>query len=142
MPDTAPDLWYHAGLRFTCTQCGNCCTGSSGFVWVNDEEVRAIAAYLDKPAGEIRLLHTRPAQGKVSLNEHLNGDCVFLDPQTRGCRIYPVRPVQCRTWPFWEGNIRTPEAWQHTQTQCPGAGCGELVSLQEIESRSSQRSFP
>ncbi|MCA9080037.1 MAG: YkgJ family cysteine cluster protein, partial [Planctomycetaceae bacterium] len=56
--------WYHAGLPFSCTQCGDCCTGSPGFVWVTEDDIRAIAEHLDRPLGEIRLLHTRPARGR------------------------------------------------------------------------------
>lgn len=130
--------WYHAGLQFECTQCGNCCTGSPGFVWVTEDDVRAIADYLDKPIGEIRLMHTRPARGKSSLTEFANGDCTFLDPQTRGCKIYPVRPIQCRTWPFWNSNIATPEAWQETCRDCPGAGNGPLYSLDVIQQRAAE----
>ena len=33
--------WYAAGLRFFCTQCGDCCSGAPGFVWVNEEEIAA-----------------------------------------------------------------------------------------------------
>lgn len=130
--------WYHEGLRFECTQCGNCCTGAPGFVWVTDDEVQAIATYLDKPVGEVRLLHTRPAKGKRSLTEFANGDCTYLDPHTRGCTIYPVRPAQCRTWPFWKSNIATPAAWQETCDGCPGAGHGTLVSLEVIQERASK----
>ncbi|MCA8997464.1 MAG: YkgJ family cysteine cluster protein [Planctomycetaceae bacterium] len=130
-----PNPWYQDGLCFSCTQCGNCCTGSPGFVWVTDEEIAAIAEYLDKPIGEIRLLNTRPARGKVSLTEYANGDCVYFDPETRGCRIYPVRPVQCRTWPFWKGNVDTPAAWSGTQRECPGAGQGDHFTREEIENR-------
>ena len=43
--------WYRYGLSFECTQCGNCCTGGPGFVWVEEEEIRAIADFLDKPIG-------------------------------------------------------------------------------------------
>lgn len=127
------DPWYQAGLQFECTQCGDCCTGGPGYVWVNDADIQAIAEHLDKPVGEIRLLHTKLARGQVSLTEHLNGDCTFLDPQTRRCRIYPVRPIQCRTWPFWRGNIASPEDWERTCRVCPGSGRGELVSLDRIE---------
>lgn len=130
--------WYRDGLRFECTQCGNCCTGSAGYVWVNDEEIAAIAEYLHEPVGAIRLLHTRPARGKVSLTEFANGDCVFFDPATRGCKVYPVRPVQCRTWPFWSSNIANPEGWQQVQQGCPGAGCGPLYVLSEIQDRVQQ----
>ena len=36
--------WYAEGLRFGCTQCGNCCTGPPGAVWFTAEEGRAMAA--------------------------------------------------------------------------------------------------
>src|SRR5690606_15561824 len=50
------DRWYRDGLRFECTQCGNCCTGMPGHVWVDEADIARIAEYLDKPIGEIRLL--------------------------------------------------------------------------------------
>ncbi len=128
----SPQPWYHDGLQFRCTQCGNCCTGSPGFVWVDDNDIAAIATHLDKPIGEVRLLQTRPVGGRLSLREHANGDCVFLDPLTRKCSVYPVRPKQCRTWPFWRSNVESPEAWERTKLTCPGAGCGDLVSLDQI----------
>jgi len=127
--------WYADGLKFQCSQCGNCCTGSAGAVWVTEDDIRAIAEYLDKPIGEIRLFHTRPLRGKTSLTEFANGDCTFFDSQTRGCQIYPVRPVQCSTWPFWNSNVSDQQAWEKTCEECPGAGKGTLVSLEEIEDR-------
>ncbi len=46
MSDTdSPAPWYQDGLAFTCTQCGKCCTGDPGFVWVTDEEIAALAAF-------------------------------------------------------------------------------------------------
>ncbi|MCH7752933.1 MAG: YkgJ family cysteine cluster protein, partial [Planctomycetes bacterium] len=39
--------WYQDGLRFKCTGCGNCCTGSPGYVWVNQAEINALAAHLE-----------------------------------------------------------------------------------------------
>ena len=35
--------WFKDGLRFKCTQCGDCCTGAPGYVWVNQEEIEALA---------------------------------------------------------------------------------------------------
>ena len=127
--------WYRDGLRFECTQCGNCCTGTPGVVWVDDEEIAAIAEFLDKPVGEIRLMNCRRVAGRVSLNEYANGDCVYFDPVNRGCTIYPVRPKQCRTWPFWDSIIENEKDWKSIQPGCPGAGCGKLYSLEEIRKR-------
>jgi len=131
------DVWYKDGLRFKCTGCGNCCTGVPGAVWVTEEELQAIADYTGKSIGEVRLFYTRLIAGRVSLTEYANGDCTFFDGATRRCTIYPVRPSQCRTWPFWAGNVESPEAWTQTQANCPGAGRGDFVPLEEILRRLS-----
>lgn len=129
--------WYKDGLQFTCTQCGDCCTGDPGVVWVNEEELAALAAHLGKSVGEVKLEHTRLFANRLSLKEFPNGDCTFLDPTTRKCRVYPVRPRQCKTWPFWNSNIATPEAWEEAKRVCPGTGQGNFVSLDEIRRQAS-----
>lgn len=136
--ESADGPWYKDGLNFTCSQCGDCCTGAPGVVWVSEEEIAEIAAHLDKPIGEIRLFHTRLVRGRVSLVEHQNGDCTFFDPESRGCTVYPVRPIQCRTWPFWNSNLESAEKWQKTCEYCPGAGEGAFFSLEQIEERASR----
>ncbi len=130
--------WYKDGLHFTCTQCGNCCTGAPGVVWVGEEEVRQIAEFLGKSVGEVRLFYTRLVANRVSLTEFANGDCTFFDGATRKCRIYSARPRQCRTWPFWNSNLESPSTWKRGQTVCPGMGAGAFVSLEEIESRAAE----
>ena len=126
--------WYHGGLRFECTMCGHCCTGAPGYVWVSDEEIAGIAELLGEPLEQVIAVHTRVAHRGRSLREKANGDCVFYD-KTVGCTIYAARPAQCRTWPFWDSNVRTPQAWQQTCTTCPGSGQGELFSAEEITRR-------
>lgn len=128
------EAWYSDGLRFQCTRCGNCCTGTPGFVWINDEELSALAAYRNEPAGQVVTLYTRQARRGLTLREKANGDCIFYDRHL-GCTVYEVRPRQCRTWPFWESTVRDPEAWQRTCKECPGAGSGDLISAEEITRR-------
>jgi uncharacterized protein len=123
--------WYQNGLRFECTRCGKCCTGAPGFVWVDDAELRAIAEYRGEPIEEVLGLYTRVASGRRTLREKANGDCVFYDREA-GCTVYPVRPQQCRTWPFWESTVATPQHWQRTMQICPGSGRGELIPAEEI----------
>src|SRR5262245_23264002 len=115
------DPWYKDGLHFHCTRCGACCTGEPGFVWVHDEELAAIAACRGETVEEVMGLYTRWTRRGRTLREKGNGDCVFYD-QNKGCTVYPVRPRQCRTWPFWESNVATPKQWQHTCSICPGSG--------------------
>ena len=126
--------WYQDGLRFTCTRCGHCCTGEPGFVWVGEGDVAAIAEFRGETLDEVTGLYTKRTPRGLSLREKTNGDCVFFDRE-QGCTVYPVRPPQCKTWPFWESNVATPENWQHTCTVCPGSGKGELISAEEITSR-------
>ena len=123
--------WYADGLAFTCTRCGNCCRGAPGTVWVNDDELRAIAKFRGENALEVEKLYTHIVQGRRSLRERLNGDCVFWEKEA-GCTIYPVRPRQCKTWPFWASNVHSPETWEQTCSVCPGAGKGELIPVEEI----------
>ena len=129
--------WYHAGLRFTCTQCGDCCTGAPGHVWVNNEEIAALAALVGKDLAEFEDQYVRRVGARTSLKEFPNGDCVFFDGQARKCSVYGARPRQCRTWPFWDSNLKTPEDWKHTCSVCPGSGSGKLHSLDQIEAQRS-----
>jgi uncharacterized protein len=126
--------WYHEGLHFRCTRCGNCCTGPPGVVWVEPEELAAIAEFRGQTVEETQGLYTRLVGRRRSLREKANGDCVFFDRQ-EGCTIYPVRPRQCQTWPLWDSNVVTPEAWKRTCSVCPGAGQGDLIPVEEITRR-------
>lgn len=107
-------------------------------VWVSEEELQGIAEYLDKPIGEIRLFHTRLVSGRLSLTEFQNGDCTFFDSEKRHCKVYPVRPIQCQTWPFWTSNVSSEEKWNEVCESCPGAGEGAFFSLEDIEERASR----
>ncbi len=130
----SPEPWYAGGLRFTCTMCGKCCTGEPGFVWVDEAELARIAEVLNEPVEEVRAFHAKPAGRGMSLREKANGDCTFYDRE-KGCLVYEARPRQCRTWPFWESNVATPEAWERAKQVCPGSGKGELILAEEITRR-------
>ena len=127
--------WYHKGLKFSCSGCGDCCTGAPGFVWVNQAEIAALAQQPKMSVEQFTDTYTRKVGIRRSLKEFPNGDCVFFDNQTRQCEVYAARPRQCRTWPFWDSNLRSPEAWESTCQSCPGSGTGTLHSLEQIEIR-------
>ena len=133
MSDSLP--WYHAGLRFECMGCGRCCCGEPGYVYVIQSEIDAMAAEAGLDVSEFEKTFVRRVGKRRSLVELPNGDCVFFDSLNRRCRVYAVRPRQCRTWPFWTSNLRTPEAWKETCRCCRGANHGPLVPLKEIQAR-------
>jgi Fe-S-cluster containining protein len=134
--DAATDAatpWYAEGLKFTCTGCGDCCTGAPGYVWLNRDDSQQLADHLQIDRMQFEADFTRAVGVRRSLVEHANGDCVFFDGKTRKCRVYQARPRQCRTWPFWDSNLRTPQTWADTCEACPGSGRGELHQLETIE---------
>ncbi len=132
--------WYISGLAFECTGCGQCCAGpEEGYVWVTQEEIAAIARHVGLSQAEIRRKYVRKVSGRFSLTERKNNrDCIFLSFQPDGgmrCRIYPVRPMQCRTWPFWPGNLKSQETWSMAASRCQGINRGTLHAYDRIEAQ-------
>ncbi|MBN1900133.1 YkgJ family cysteine cluster protein [Candidatus Sumerlaeota bacterium] len=87
--------------NFHCQQCGECCSGE-GVVNVTEEEISRIADYLGVSVEEFKEKWTRAAFFKgYWLQEKPNKDCIFLEGNQ--CVIQPVKPEQCRSFPFsWE----------------------------------------
>jgi hypothetical protein len=127
------DVWYADGLRFECTRCGGCCRGEPGYVWVRDHEILGIARFLDMTLDDFMAQFVRRVFDDYSLIELPNGDCIFWAAE--GCRIYPVRPTQCRTWPFWPTNLTSEHAWSMAGLRCPGVNRGKVFPCHEIEAR-------
>jgi hypothetical protein len=128
--------WYADGLRFSCLLCGDCCRGEPGFVWISREQMDVVAKHLNLPLEKFKEQYTRKVGDRHSLIELANGDCVFWSGN--GCTIYPVRPVQCRTFPFWPEYLRSRHTWSRVQMRCPGVGTGTLHDLEEIRQRLEQ----
>lgn len=197
--------WYADGLEFTCTQCGNCCTGGPGFVWITREEIVRLAEYLKLSPEQVVEQYCRKVDGRFSLTERRTKeglyDCVFLtevsgdgtsresegrgDAGTRGhesdvgvlsasprprvsasaseavptpdtasgsrrqhgsprkaCSVYPARPLQCRTWPFWSENLRDRKTWDRSAKRCHGMNGGRQFTLEQIQQISESADWP
>jgi uncharacterized protein len=162
--EQAAEPWYAEGLSFTCTQCGNCCTGGPGYVWISSAEIERLAEFLKMPRKDVIAKYCRRLGGRYSLNEQRNAqgnyDCVFLREEKiarprgarsgddvvvhtkRTCTIYPVRPLQCRTWPFWDGNLASSAHWKLAGERCPGMGRGRQYSRKQIEALRDAEDWP
>ncbi len=90
-----------------------------------------MAAHLGVSEEQFLKRYCRQVMDRVSLIEYSNGDCVFYSPD--GCKIYDVRPSQCRRFPFWKHVMASPKEWEKLKEKCPGIGRGKLYSQDEIE---------
>ena len=132
--------WYKDGLKFKCTQCGDCCSGAPGYVWVDETEIADLAKAMEMEIETFTDRFIRRVGAKFSLVEYSDGDCILLDPETRKCLAYEGRPIQCRTWPFWNSNLQSESDWETTCEVCPGAGKGKLYTLGQIDESRKKKS--
>jgi Fe-S-cluster containining protein len=129
--------WYAAGLHFECRGCGACCSGpAEGYIWVVKAEIERIAELLEITCEQLRRRYLRRVGVRMSIIEHgVTRDCIFLEriAGRKRCCIYAARPAQCRSWPFWPGNLMSPNTWNKAAQKCPGINRGRLYSFEEIE---------
>lgn len=111
--------WYKEGVRFECTGCGACCTGSPGFVWVDEGEIEQMAGHVGVSIEHFVARYVRQVGDKLSLKELMPSyDCVFL--KDKKCSLYEARPRQCRTFPFWPKVMESRESWSRAASYCEG----------------------
>ena len=86
---------------FSCRRCGACCRIKDGIVRVSDDEVARIAAFLGMKDGDFIATETElaPDRRSLVLKSRPDGSCAYL-PADNLCRINPVKPDKCRTFPF------------------------------------------
>ena len=113
-------------IRFQCTECGACCTGAPGYVFVEEDEMMRMAQFLEMDLPEFKKRYIRRVGQRFSLVEKKNFDCVFL--KEKKCMLYEARPKQCRTFPFWPHLD-----WNEAAKVCEGIGRGPILTKKEIE---------
>ena len=137
--------WYFGGLHFECVQCGGCCAGpGEGYIWVTKPEMEIIADFLKMTTGELRRKFMKRIGLRTTIIEHPSTkDCMFLQEVNgqKRCVIYPVRPSQCRSWPFWESNLASPDAWNKAGQKCGGINRGRHYSFEKIQEIKSERKW-
>ena len=90
-------------VYYDCQRCTACCRWP-GQVKLGLREIDAIANYLGLEVESFteRYTQLRPDRTGLSLQNKVDGACIFLDG--KDCRIQAVKPRQCRgfpnTWKF------------------------------------------
>ena len=87
--------------EFNCRMCGACCRIKDGIVRVSDVEIARIAAFLGMDEAEFIAHETEVAPDRKSLilKSRPDGSCAYLTEDNL-CRINPVKPEKCRTFPI------------------------------------------
>lgn len=119
----------NSGLRFTCQPgCSKCCE-VSGYVYLTESDVENAAKYLQLPQAEFegKYIYRTRHMRRIRKPRGKNKQCPFL--ADGGCSIHPVKPVQCRLFPFWPELVEDRKAWSQTATWCPGIGQGPLIQI-------------
>ncbi len=126
--------YYSKGLRFECNRCSHCCRHDPGLVFLSEEDTIRIPRYLRIERAEFLARYCRNVDigtvRRITIDERPNYDCVFWSEN--GCEIYEVRPLQCRSYPFWASVVESAESWQAEAKHCPGINTGRLHSADEI----------
>ena len=86
---------------FKCRMCGACCRIKDGIVRVSDSEIARISAFLGigEAAFIERETEVSPDRKSLVLKSRPDGACAYLTDDNL-CRINPVKPEKCRTFPF------------------------------------------
>lgn len=128
-------VFYRNGLRFSCQRCSQCCRIEPGFVFLCEEDLHALVEETGVPQDQFLKQYCRWVSMRgytyLSLKEKPNYDCIFWNEG--GCEVYSHRPLQCRSYPFWESNLSSREQWEALTSTCAGIGQGSLHTYKEIQ---------
>ena len=125
---------YTKGIRFECQGSSNCCVsrGTYGFVYLSKKDIKRLSIFTNLEIKDFIKLYCDKTAGYIHFKEKMkNGNCQFL--LKKRCSVYKARPSQCRTWPFWNENMKTKKWNNEIAKFCPGIGKGRIISNSEIK---------
>ena len=127
-------------LHFECTACGKCCTGNTDthYIALSVKEADLLRAHLDVSEAWFKRRYVEHlTRDSWSIRMH-NGQCVFLGKDNK-CGIYNLRPVQCRTYPFWPELLEKEARWTAEKKYCEGINRGAIINIKHIKQQLQQQ---
>lgn len=138
--------FYHkTPVRFKCTQCSQCCYGGKyAYVRASTQEIENIILFMNIEAEIFRNDYLiklvdhgygiRMKQSLIAKAVGKKGHCMLLNEDGK-CSVYHVRPIQCRTYPFWPEILISEEKWNSEVNRCEGINRGDIVDIEHIENQ-------
>ena len=127
------NLNYPKNLHFTCNRCGLCCGDTpkkQRHVLMLKAEAEHIAAQTNQQIAEFADESSGTEPYVYEVHKTPEGKCVFL--QNDLCRIYELRPLICRFYPFKLET--TPEnADFSATTECPSISKAKTTEADVID---------
>ncbi|MGE5645099.1 MAG: YkgJ family cysteine cluster protein [Acidobacteriota bacterium] len=116
------------GFRFSCKPgCTKCCE-QRGYVYISERDLKRAAAFLRMTPAAFETAYVYRTRHLLRLRKPRGSQCHFL--RENGCAIHPVKPTQCRAFPFWPELVGDRKVWHETGSYCPGIGNGPLVTIE------------
>jgi Fe-S-cluster containining protein len=110
-------LYEKALALFECQVCGTCCRGEGG-IYLNQEEEKRIAEFLELPVDDFLARFCLEKNGKRYIHvREIDGYCHFAVEGR--CTIHPVKPTPCRQWPFFKPMLTDQPNWEVARNSCP-----------------------
>ena len=123
-------------LRFHCQPgCTTCCD-QPGFVYLTEEDIERLAAFLQMPPADFELQYVYRTRKLRRLRVPRHAQCSFL--RDGGCGVHAAKPLQCRTFPYWPELLKSARTWHSTGKWCPGIGKGELVNIESAQTAADE----
>lgn len=129
-------------LRFQCQPgCTECCT-QRGFVWLTEDDLVRAAGFLGMTPRAFERKYIYRTSKRIRLRVPREANCHFL--REGGCSIHPVKPTQCRIFPFWPELVESRREWRKTAKYCPGLDQGPLVQIETAKAlaREMREAYP
>jgi len=115
-------------MRFECQPgCTKCCE-QQGFVYLTEEDIPRLAAYLGMTSSAFEQRYVFRTRRLRRLRVPRHAQCEFL--KDGGCSVHPAKPLQCAAFPFWPELLESKRNWKKAGDYCPGIDKGELVQIQ------------
>lgn len=115
------------GLRFECQPGCTACCEQKGFVYLTADDVPRMAQFLGMTPAAFERKYVYRTRNRRRLRVPRDSQCSFL--RDGGCSIHPVKPTQCRIFPFWPELLDSRREWLKTAKYCPGMGKGPLIRI-------------